>query len=67
MLSKERKGEIALLVLAARFKKNGINLKPDLMLEEISDLVASTGVPTEEITEFMEEMVTELMAKTFKK
>jgi hypothetical protein len=67
MLSKERKGEIALLLLAAHFEARGIQLKPDSIRGDLEDVSKKIGIPLAEVNELMEEIVTDLVAKTFKK
>jgi hypothetical protein len=63
-MTEERKGQIALLYLKARFKDEGIRLKPD-MRRNIGNEAAKIGIPTEEAVEFVEGLVREMVEEVF--
>ena len=63
-LTKERKGEIALLYLKAKFQDEGIRLKPD-MRRQIGSDAAKIGIKAEEAEQFVEELVREMVEKIF--
>lgn len=63
-LSKERKGEIALLYLKNKLREDGIRLKPDT-LRQIGNTAKTVGIPFEEAKEFVEELVREMVEETF--
>jgi uncharacterized protein YfbU (UPF0304 family) len=67
MLTKERKGEIAMLLLRDRIKKEGIKLIPNELKREAGNLTERTGVPVRELMELFEELTMELVNETFKK
>ncbi len=64
VLTKERKGEIALLYLKAKFQDEGIRLKPD-MRRQIGNEAAKIGIKPEEAEQFVEELVREMVEKIF--
>jgi len=64
MLTKERKGEIALLHLKNRLKSEGIRLKPD-MKRQILNEAKEIGIPAEEAVEFVEGLVREMVEEVF--
>lgn len=61
-----RKGQIALLVLKEKFRREGIRLESDYesKLRVVSEAI---GVPYEEIREFFELIVRERVDEMFKK
>jgi hypothetical protein len=63
-LSEERKGQIALAYLKARFKDEGIRLKPD-MRRQIGNDAAKIGIKPEEALAFVEELVREMVEEVF--
>ena len=65
MLSKERKGEIALLALKHQKKKEGIRLCPDTFQRDIGNMSKSLGISKEEALEFARELVDEAVKECF--
>lgn len=65
MLSKERKGEIALLVLKFQKKKEGIKLCPDTFKRDVGNMAKSIGISKEEALEFAREIVEETVKECF--
>jgi len=63
-LTEERKGQIALLYLKAKFQDEGIRLKPD-MRRQIGNEAAKIGIKAEEAEQFVEELVREMVEKVF--
>lgn len=63
-MTEQRKGEIALLYLKAKFQDEGIRLKPD-MRRQIGNEAAKIGVKPEEAEQFIEELVREMVEKIF--
>lgn len=63
-MTEERKGQIALLLLMDRLRGEGIRLKPD-MKREIGNQATKIGVPIEEVMQFVEWMVRELVEEVF--
>jgi hypothetical protein len=61
-----RKGEIALLVLNARIRKEGIRLGPNFR-RDIGNAAKEIGISFEEAMEFAEEFVREAVEHTFVK
>ena len=57
-LSKERKGEIALALLKYRLKREGLQLNN--LKRELGNAAQATGIPLNELTEFIGEMFAEL-------
>ncbi|MFA6251955.1 MAG: hypothetical protein WCX74_00915 [Candidatus Paceibacterota bacterium] len=50
-----RKGQIALKVLQERIQREGITLNPGNTKRELGNLSQKTGIPVEELKEFMKE------------
>ena len=69
MLTKERKGEIAIAIVKAMIKKERFQLDASQMIREIGNKVASNSdfqevsVTKEEAIEFVAEMMKDLMGK----
>ncbi|HEY0220826.1 MAG TPA: hypothetical protein VGC58_01245 [Candidatus Paceibacterota bacterium] len=63
-LTEERKGQIALLYLKARFKDEGIRLKPD-MRRQIGNEATKIGIKADEAVSFVEELVREMVEEVF--
>jgi len=63
MMTKERKGEIAYRLWKYRLKKEGIRL--DELDREIGNISKSTGIPREELREFVQEITGELVKEAF--
>ncbi len=61
-----RKGEIALLVLKHRARKEGVRLTSD-MQREIGNIAKGIGIPVAETAEFLECIVRELVTEAFAK
>ena len=66
MLSKERKGEIALLLLKHRLQEGGVRFTPNLK-REVGNVAKAVKIQTAEAMEFAEELIRELMEETFAK
>jgi hypothetical protein len=64
-LSKERKGEIALLVLKFQKKKEGIKLCPETFQRDIGNMAKSIGISKAEALEFARELVEETVRECF--
>jgi hypothetical protein len=64
MLTEERKGEIALMILKMRLRMDGIRLGRNTR-REIGNTAKELGVPFEEALQLMEELTKELMVETF--
>ncbi len=65
-MSKERMGEIALLYLKKKLRREGLNLKPNMQRESANEAKA-LGISPEEASEFLEILATELFAEAFPK
>ncbi|MEK9183564.1 MAG: hypothetical protein AAB890_00635 [Patescibacteria group bacterium] len=63
-LTKERKGEIALAVLKARAKQEGFRIYPGIK-RELGNLTKETGIPVDELEEYIREFALELLNETF--
>jgi hypothetical protein len=63
-MTEERKGQIALLYLKARFQDEGIRLRSD-MRRQIHNDAAKIGIRPEEAEQFVEELVREMVEKIF--
>jgi hypothetical protein len=64
-LSKQRMGEIARIVLVEILLRKGFTISKDAK-RELGNLSANTGVPEDELREFLNEILPELTAKAFK-
>ena len=62
-MDEERKGQIAYHLWKRHLKQEGIHL--DGIDRKIGNIVKETGVPREELQEFMQEIVTELLKEAF--
>lgn len=65
MLTKERKGEIALLVLKHQKKKEGIRLCPETFKRDVGNMAKSIGISSREAMEFAKEIVEETVRECF--
>lgn len=65
MLSKERKGEIALKFLMHEKRRKGINLCPETFKRDICNTAKSIGISNEEAMEFSRELVEEFVKECF--
>jgi hypothetical protein len=63
-LSEARKGEIALLALKHKLRKDGIRLTKDVQ-RDIGNGAKDIGIPYQEALEFYEGLVRELVEETF--
>ena len=66
MMSKERQGEIALLHLKNKVKKDGIRIGEN-NLRQIHATAKELGIKPEEAVEFVETLIRELIDQTFGK
>ena len=64
-MSEERRGQIALLFLKAKMRRDGIRIKAD-MRREVGNEAKEIGVGVDEAMWFLEEMVGELLTEAFK-
>ena len=62
----KRKGEIALVLLKYRMGREGIRLTPDVK-RELGNVANATGIPQNELKEFLKIFVGELLEETFGK
>lgn len=65
-MDEARKGQIALLVLKKKLRDEGIRIKPDFR-REAGNLAKDLGISVEEIVEFYESLIRELVEETFSK
>ncbi|MFC1663385.1 hypothetical protein ACFL04_04470 [Patescibacteria group bacterium] len=61
----KRMGEIALILLRHRFRKEGMQLQPSAMKRRIGNLHKETEIPKEELEEFARILATELFQEAF--
>jgi len=61
-----RQGEIALLYLKNKIRKDGVKISPN-MKREIGNTAKAIGISVEEATEFSEIIVRELVEEAFPK
>jgi hypothetical protein len=64
MLTEERKGAIALAAFKRKLRNEGVRVGPHLH-REIPQLAKDLNVPEDELREFMETVVRELVDETF--
>ena len=64
-MTEERKGQIALALVKARFRDEGIRLKPDIK-REIGNTAKKIGVPADELLRFAEGLVLEMLEEVFR-
>jgi len=65
-MDEKRKGEIALALLKYRMGREGIRLTPD-MKRDLGNVAKETGIPQDELKEFVKIFVEELLEETFGK
>jgi len=65
-MDEKRKGEIALVLLKYRMSREGIRLTPDLK-RDLGNVAKETGIPQDELKEFMKIFIEELLEKIFGK
>lgn len=64
MMSKERKGEIAFLIIKEKIRKKGLsNLRPNAVRREAGNQAKALGVHRDELIEFMWELSTEVISE----
>lgn len=66
-LTKERKGEIALLVLKHVIAERGLPLRPANTIKEIREKAKELGIPGEQAVQFAEELIREVVDEAFSK
>ena len=68
MLNPERKGEIAYILLKRRMGKEGLHLNRNEFKRSLGgDIANKIGVGKEELAEFMERIIRDLIEDTFRK
>lgn len=60
MLTKERRGEIAVLLLKRKIREEGIRLKPNDISRNIGTISKEVGIPHEELSSFMKVLLEEM-------
>lgn len=65
MLSTQRKGEIALLVLKFQKKKEGIKLCPESFQRDVGNMAKSIGISKDEALDFARELIEETVKECF--
>ena len=65
-MDEKRKGEIALVLLKYRMGREGIRLTPDIK-RDLGNVAKETGIPQDELKEFVKIFVEELLEETFGK
>jgi hypothetical protein len=63
-LSEERKGQIALGLVKAKFKRDGLRLSPNAK-RELGVLAQEAGATIEEMQDFIPELLPELIGSAF--
>jgi len=66
MITKHRGGEIAILILKHKLRKEGLHLSPEVK-RTWGNMAKDIGVPFEELLEFAEGMAREAMEEFFAK
>jgi len=64
IVTEERKGQIALLLVRDRFRNDGVRLKPD-MRRDIGNTAKKIGVPVDELVEFVGGITREMVDEVF--
>lgn len=64
LLSKEKLGEIAMLALVAKFKEEGLMLRPKEVKRQISNVAKKLGITPAEFAEFCKVVYKELYTET---
>lgn len=65
MLTKERKGEIAYILLKHKMQQEGVPLKSGELKRSLGNIAKATGIDEKELTEFAAGVVLELVDETF--
>lgn len=63
-MNAQRKGEIAYELLKFKLKKEGIRISQDIRRES-GDIAQKTGIPAEEVAEFSEIIIREMVNEMF--
>ncbi len=66
MLTEARNGEIARLILKSQLRKKGVTLDNNFR-RDIGNEAKNLGIPHEEMLEFVEKIVREIVEETFAK
>lgn len=64
-ITKERRGEMSEALLWVMLMEKGITLRPNEARREAGNLSKKTGIPVEEVLEFMEELTTKAVKEAF--
>lgn len=64
-LTKERRGEIAEILVKQLLFDRGINLRPEETKREFGNLAKKTGIPKEELNLFLRPIAEEALKKVF--
>jgi len=64
MMDRQRRNQIAYLLVKSRFQDEGIRLKPD-MKRDIGNQAKKIGVPADELAQFVEELTNEMVEQIF--
>ena len=65
-MDEKRKGQIAVMVIKHLLREKGVRLTPDFR-REMGNQAKAIGISTEELIEFVEPLVRELVDETFAK
>ncbi len=65
-MDKQRQGEIALIYLKSKIRREGVTIKPN-MQRATSDEAKKIGIPAEEAAEFAEILIREIVEEAFPK
>ena len=65
-MNEKRKGEIAMALLKYRIGREGIRLTPDIK-RDLGNVAKATGIPQDELKEFVKLLAKELLEETFSK
>ena len=65
-MNEKRKGEIAMAFLKYRIGREGIRLTPDIK-RDLGNVAKETGIPQDELKEFVKLFIKELLEETFGK
>jgi len=64
MMDERRKGEIALALFKYRVGREGIRITPDAR-RELGNVAKATGIPLNELKEFIRLLIEEMLKETF--
>lgn len=65
-ISKERQGELALMYLKAKLRREGVTIKPN-MQRQTGNEAKDLGISPEEAAEFAEMLIREIVEEAFPK